>query len=77
MNAIFAELMPTSRPERSINGPPLLPGINRGVGLEQIVVIGVVDRDVAFHATENAAADRAAVAERVADDDDGLANKIR
>ena len=54
-----------------------VPRINRGVGLEQVLVIVVVDRDVALHAAENAAADRAAVAERVADHDDGLAKEIR
>ena len=48
-------------------------GIDRRVGLEQVVIIDVVDRDLALHAAENAAADRAAVAERIADHDDGLA----
>src|SRR6266403_1935641 len=27
VNAIFAEALPTSRPERSITGPPLFPGL--------------------------------------------------
>ena len=50
-----------------------VPRINRGVRLEQVVVIVVVDRDLALHAAENAPANRATVAERVADHDDGLA----
>ena len=42
VNAIFAELIPTSFPERSITGTTVT-RINRRVGLDEIMVVDVLD----------------------------------
>ena len=69
--------MPTSRPERSITGPPLLPGINCGIGLHQAFIVGLIHGDVAFDCAQHAAADRAAVAHGVADYHHCLPEQVR
>ena len=51
--------------------------INGRVGLDQVLVFNVVDRDVAFGRAEDAATNRAAVTDCVSDDNYGFTEQIR
>jgi hypothetical protein len=52
-------------------------GIDRRVGLDQVVVGVVLDREAAVQCAENAVADRVLVTRRAAQRNDGFAEKIR
>ena len=77
VNAIFAEAIPTSRPEMIDHRPTAVTRIDRRIGLHEIFVFGVVDGDVAFHRAKNASADRTAVADSVAYHNHCLAKQVR
>src|SRR5438874_269069 len=50
--------------------------INRRVGLQKIFVLQVAYRDISLQSTEHAATNRAAVTDRIAKDNHGLAEKV-
>src|SRR5436189_3678853 len=51
--------------------------INRRVGLHEVFVIDFADADVALRCAQHAAADRASITDRVANDDHGFAQQVR
>src|SRR5205809_7997517 len=52
-------------------------GINCRVGLDQVLVVGLLDGDVPFVCAQHASADRTAVAHRVADYNYCLTEQVR
>src|SRR5262249_55783379 len=48
----------------------------RGVRLQKVMIINIINRDLPVNGAENATADRAAVTESITYDEDGLAQQI-
>ena len=73
-----AVLIPTTRPRESASAPPELPGIERGVGLDDVLDEpagpAVAGRQRAAEGADDARRDRAGEAERVPDRDDQLSD---
>jgi hypothetical protein len=68
----MAELMPMTSPRELMSGPPLLPKVDGGVGLDVVVEARV--EELAADEADHADGDRVDVAERVADGADPLAH---
>ena len=69
----IAVLMPTSSPLRSTSAPPELPGIDRGVGLDEELVVGDADLR-ARQRRDDAVRHRLPDAERIADGEHQVAD---
>src|SRR5713226_9204915 len=64
----------SDQPTRDVNDrPAAVAWINRGIRLHEVFVLDVINRDVALSRAQHAAADRAAVTDRIADDEDCFA----
>ncbi|MDQ6851034.1 MAG: hypothetical protein M3070_14030 [Actinomycetota bacterium] len=62
-----ASTSPTTAPSAAISGPPLLPGVDRGVGLDEAAADGAVDRYAPVQAADVTLRQRDRVAVRESD----------
>src|SRR5262249_32459876 len=77
VNGHFAGSNPYHRAEATACGPAAVPGIDCGIGLHQILVLGFINGDVAFDCAQHAPADGTAVANSIAHYHDGLTEQVR
>ena len=70
----MAVLMPIARPSPSASGPPELPGVDRGVRLDEVMQLAHLGGDRAAECAHDAGGHRLAEAERAPDGDRRLAD---